>query len=160
LFFAISILGMVILILSEWMTLGQVEGDIVRIKQDLNLYGPQYKNVLMLEQEQADINQKREQILSVMKPFIPIENILGEVNISLPDKVWLKSIAVDENGKVIIDGRTNRMNAVALYMMDLEASPLIKNTHISNLSNETSKGIGDVFDFQMTFETEKVGSVK
>lgn len=158
-FFIVSIFGMACWLAGDWLAIGQVNSQLTEVTQDLQIYGQQYQNVQILEKEQADIKKKRQDINSIMQPFIPFEEVMGEISAPIPDKLWLNTVEIDSTNQISMTGETDRMNAIALYMMDLESSPVFMNTKLSTIENKNS-GAGDVFEFKLTFQVNKAGLKK
>jgi Tfp pilus assembly protein PilN len=154
--FIVAIFGTGCFLALESLSLNEMDANISKVDQDLNLYGQQYLSVKVIEDQETAITKAKQDIDAVSKPYVPVNQYLGEIVAPLPDKVWLKSLTIDDKG-FSIDGNTDRLRAVAMYMMDLEASPIFSGTNLTTINNSTSKGLGDVFDFKLTFQAEKAG---
>jgi Tfp pilus assembly protein PilN len=152
--------GTVLWLLGEWMSLSTTTTEIKKVDEQLDLYGEQYNNVLMLEQKQAEVTKKRQEIEVVLEPFLPLQYFLSEIITPLPDRVWISSLNIDPNSHVELQGKSDRMRAVALYMMDIESSPSFANASLETIDNKDAKGLGDIFDFKLVFDMSKAGLKK
>lgn len=158
--FILALFGTGVWLASEWMTSIRTTENIAKVDQDIQLYGQQYQSVMLLEQQQTEIKRKWDEIKGVLAPFIPVDKYLSEIIAPLPDNVWIKALSIDATGNIVIDGRSDRMKAVAIYLIDIENSPLFMNTNLQVIDNPTANGIGDVFGFKLTFAVDKAGLVK
>jgi Tfp pilus assembly protein PilN len=158
-FFVVSIFGMGVWLTGEWFALKQLDVQLAETNQDLNIYGQQYQNVQMIEKEQADIIRKKQDIINIMQPFIPFEEVMGEIAAPVPEKLWLNSVEINSDNTINLVGKTDRINAIALYMMDLEASPALMGTKLSTIENKNN-GNADIFEFKMNFMVDKAGLKK
>lgn len=148
-----------LLFVTVWLDQNNTAVALEQTKRDLDNYGQYYEKVQFIEEVQKSIQLKRKEITGILEPYMKAETLLGEVINALPDRTWLTDLSIAEDGNVVIRGKTDRMKAVSLFMVNLELSSVFQKTTLESLDKEES---GDssfsLFKFSLKLEQEKAGA--
>lgn len=157
-FIGICVLVSGIIYINAWIELNSVKTKLTQVEQDIIIYGQSYENVKHIEQLENTVKKKRKEMESITKPYLPFDRLLSEVIRCLPDKLWLLSMDINEQGKISLAGVTNRLNAISNYMVELEFSPEFKQVVLSDVNANIQGEEQYLYKFNLTFEQEKAGA--
>lgn len=100
-------------------------------------------NILKLE------NQKK-QMKTILENRKNWSRILGNINDILPQDVWLTSLKVNEEGKLLLKGTVQELTSVGILVFELNKLPYFTKAEL--VKAETLTGI---ITFEVTAELEK-----
>lgn len=163
-----TFLFLALLIVQQWYTKTTMQTNVKQVSEQLTIYGNSYDNVRSIETMQNTIGQKKQEIKTLKDSFLPIKEVISQSGKVIPDKLWLTQLEIDDQRNIRLAGRSDRMNSIANYMMDLEYSPFFQGTELQTISNTADNNNSNnndnkapkmtLFNFGITFQLEKAGS--
>lgn len=114
-------------------TIDSKKEEISSVQDQINKLRRQIGEVSKYKKLQADLKKKLDILKTLKDGRSGPVHLLDQLNISLPDKLWLTAYAVS-GGKVSIDGMAVDEKVVATFMEKLEASPYYTGVELNGIS--------------------------
>ncbi len=113
-------------------SLQQARAAVEDIDRRLALVQPIAVEVVRLQAEITDLEERRRALAAVAGAHLPRTPVLDEVSRVIPQDVWLQSLVVD-GATVAATGQSLALRSVAQFAASLEASPVFSGVRVHSL---------------------------
>ena len=110
---------------------------------------PQVAEVEVLQRQIAEARHKEQLLRQLESLRIPWDNVMIELRKIIPADVWLIRIEGKGDGNLTFNGFGMSYEAVARFMVNLDASPLFQDSDLS-IGQKQSQGGREVINFSVT----------
>lgn len=126
----------------------RVRAQIDEVNARIEELKPQVAEVEALQRQIADARKKEQLLRQVESLRIPWEKVLNELRKILPADVWLIRIEAKGDGNLAFNGFGMSYEAVARFMVNLDASPVFAGADLS-LGQRQMQGSQPIINFSV-----------
>ena len=145
----LGVLVLVLLIIVGLMVMSKMSFKSAFLEKIKNDYEQTQKDARRLE----EVSTKTRIIKAYLSSrLVPLETV-RELYQLIPQDVYLNSLSIDENGKIMIDGTSDSMSQVFALVGTLENSSLFKSVKTKSTTAKKERG-KDVAAFEISFKLE------
>lgn len=123
--------------------------EIDDINAEIAILAPQVARVENLQRRIAALRQREQVLRQLDDARIPWDAVLSEVAVIIPRDVWLTRLTAGADGSLSFSGNGLSYQAVARFMLNLDASPMFEGVDLSS-TQKVKIGTRDVATFSVT----------
>jgi len=127
----------------------RVRGEIDDVNARIEELKPKVAEVEALQRQIAEARRKEQLLRQLEGLRIPWDNVLNELRKIIPADVWLIRIEAKGDGNLTFNGFGMSYEAVARFMVNLDASPPFQDSDLS-IGQKQIQGNRDVINFSVT----------
>lgn len=127
----------------------RVRGEVEDLEAEIAVLAPQVARVEDLERRITALRQREQVLKRLDEARIPWQAVLTEVAAVIPRDVWLTRVAAGADNTLSFNGNGLTYQAVARFMLNLDASQMFDNVDLSATS-KVKIGTRDVATFSVT----------
>ncbi|HTE02706.1 MAG TPA: PilN domain-containing protein [bacterium] len=127
----------------------RVRGEIDDVNARIEELKPKVAEVEALQRQIAEARRKEQLLRQLESLRIPWDNVLNELGKIIPADVWLIRIEAKGDGNLTFNGFGLSYEAVARFMVNLDASPLFQDSDLS-IGQKQTQGSREVINFSVT----------
>lgn len=155
----VAIVVVAVLVVATLVLTGQnlaLRNEIARVNMRIEELRPQVAEVEALQRQINEARRKEQLLRQIEAMRIPWEKVMNELRKILPTDVWLNRIDARGDGTLTFEGFGLSYEAVARFMVSLNASPVFVNADFKS-GHKTSVEKHDVISFAVTVQLAPPG---
>ncbi|HLE78007.1 MAG TPA: PilN domain-containing protein [bacterium] len=134
----------------------RVQAEIEDLNTEIAVLAPQVAQVEDLERRINALRQREQVLKRLDETRVPWETVLSELAAVMPRDVWLTRMGASADGSLTFTGNGLTYQAVARFMLNLDASPMFEAVDLST-TRKVKIGAREVATFSVTARRTAVG---
>jgi len=112
--------------------------ELERVKNELDRIAPAAEEIKRLEEEIATLSAENVALEKVISSSFPLSDFLDILQYSLPSHLWLDKISLQNEGIMIIEGKTLFLEEIGFFASRLQGMPYFQEVKILSATSSES----------------------